>query len=84
MPEPRDEPPFISRDVAPSDAIAPYWRDHAYDNRARAVYWNKATPACRGTGPSKATCLLPPEHDGPHYGNGFDEWGPKGRIWWEP
>lgn len=28
-------------------------------------------------------CLLPPEHDGPHYGNGFDAWGPKGPTWWK-
>ena len=80
----RDEPMRSGADEPLSDAIQPYWRNHPYKNRAREVYWNKSTPACRAKGPSKATCLLPPEHDGPHYGNGFDEWGPKGRTWWKP
>lgn len=56
---------------------------NAYRERAHAVYWNKGTRACRAKGPQKATCLLDPKHEGDHYGNGYDEWGPKGAISWE-
>lgn len=69
---------------APSEDIAPYWDFSAYHARAQAVYWNPSTPACRARGgPHKAMCLLPPGHGGGlHYGNGFDEFGPKGAAWW--
>lgn len=67
---------------APTGDIAPYWNWRGYQERAGQVYWNKKTPACRSKGPGKAECLLPPGHEGPCYGNGYDEWGPKGAIRW--
>lgn len=62
-----DEPPFIS--------------SREYAQRCEAVYWYRA-PACRARGPHKATCVLPPDHDGErHEGNGFDVYGPKHIQW---
>lgn len=73
-------PRFVATWV--TDTIRVYKFD--YEARARAVYWKpRKVEACleRG-GPDKAQCLLSPKHDGPHYGNGFDEWGPKGPVEW--
>lgn len=54
-----------------------------YRERARAVYWNRDFPACRARGFGNAECLLNPEHPGPHFGNGFDNYGPTGAKTWE-
>jgi hypothetical protein len=55
-----------------------------YSARARQVYWNKSFPACRAKGPSHAECLLNPRHEGTrHFGNGFDNYGPRGATWWD-
>ena len=54
----------------------------AYEARAREVYWNHSTPACRAKGPDHAVCLLEPGHEGRHYGNGYDTWGPKNPFEW--
>jgi hypothetical protein len=65
------------------DPIEPYRSFDDYHKRARAVYWNKETPACRAKGPHKAECLLEPDHGGEwHYGNGFDTYGAKGPTHW--
>lgn len=53
-----------------------------YSERARQVYWNRDFPACRAKGPRNAKCLLNPAHDGDHFGNGFDEYGPLGARQW--
>jgi hypothetical protein len=56
---------------------------HAYRSRAEQVYWHKDFAACRAKGPHKAECLLDPGHEGPHYGNGFDTYGPRGATSWD-
>lgn len=62
-----------------SDPLPTPW---SYLKRAERVYWHSA-PACRATGPGKAECLLEPDHDRAHHGNGFDDWGPKAPVWWD-
>lgn len=72
-----------------TDPIVVHW-DHCpgripmpvYRERAQQVYWNKRFPACRAGGPRNAECLLDPGHEGPHYGNGFDTYGPIGATRW--
>lgn len=64
------------------DAI-PVGRAAIYDSRAKDVYWNRNFPACRAKGNGKAECLLNPDHRGPHYGNGYDNYGPTSAISWE-
>lgn len=55
-----------------------------FNERARAVYWDRSTKACRFGGRNHAECLLAEGHSGPHEGNGFDEYGPVYRRWNEP
>lgn len=55
--------------------------DIDYDERARSVYWRHA-PACHARGRRHADCLLEAGHDGPHLGNGYDDWGPLGPFIW--
>lgn len=75
----RDEPePVDISDVT----IASLTHVDRYRSRARQVYWDRSFPACRAKGPSKAECLLPTDHDGDHFGNGYDKWGPKGSLGW--
>jgi hypothetical protein len=64
------------------DDLDGYLNWFKYQNRAKAVYWNRSASACRAKGPSKAECLLEPNHSGPHFGNGFDQWGPRSPIHW--
>lgn len=62
-----------------ADDLSDWWK---YNRRSQAVHWHKV-PACRkGAGHDYATCILTPGHPGPHYGNGHDEWGPKGPFQW--
>jgi hypothetical protein len=56
---------------------------HLYGQRAQRVYWDKTFPACRAKGPGRSECLLNPDHNGEHFGNGFDNWGPTGATWWK-
>ena len=57
-----------------------------YHQRAGAVYHQHQppTPACRARGgPHHAVCMLVPDHQGDHYGSGYDEGGPKPGLRWE-
>lgn len=59
--------------------------ESSYRKRAKDAYWRPATvESCDARGPRDgATCLLDPDHrGGQHFGNGFDQWGPKGPYAW--
>lgn len=51
-----------------------------YESRLRAAYW-LGEPHCGAKHPPHAVCVLKPDHDGDHEGNGYDEWGPLYRRW---
>lgn len=51
-----------------------------YAKRAVDVY-QRGAPACGRQGPQNATCLLEPDHDGAHEGNGYDQFGPLYHQW---
>ena len=69
----------------PWDDCATAVERHDYLARAREVYWYRH-PACGAHGgrygAGVATCLLNPGHSGKHYGNGFDDFGPKNPVTW--
>lgn len=54
-----------------------------YQLRSERVHWYRADACEHSAGHDNATCVLTPDHPGPHMGNGFDTWGPKGPFRWE-
>lgn len=85
------KPAIVHRDIKPaklctrcsmsSDGFQLCQR--CYEERAKHVYWDKGK-ACRAGGANHRECLLEGGHDGPHEGNGFDDYGPLSRTNWWP